>query len=58
MADELSKREPLDLQKINVSARLELRWWCVQLGCTEEQLREAVRVVGTSAAAVRKYLRR
>ena len=25
-----------------------------QLGCTEEQLREAVRVVGTSAAAVRK----
>jgi hypothetical protein len=41
MADELSKREPLDLQKINLSERLELRWWCAQLGCTEEQLREA-----------------
>ena len=58
MADELSKREPLDLQKINFSERLELRWWCVQLGCREEELREAVRAVGTSAAAVRKYLRR
>jgi hypothetical protein len=33
-----------------------VRNWCKSFGCTEAQLKTAVNAVGTSGAAVRKYL--
>ncbi|WP_239469817.1 DUF3606 domain-containing protein [Archangium violaceum] len=33
-------------------------YWCRKFGCTESELREAVREVGTSAAAVEEYLKK
>ena len=34
----------------------QVRFWCVTLGCTEAQLREAVQAVGSSPTSVRRYL--
>ncbi|MCW3111054.1 MAG: hypothetical protein JWQ09_5560 [Segetibacter sp.] len=56
MADDLSKRRPQDSSKVNVNESWEVRWWCSQLNCTEPQLRAAVKAVGVSAAAIRRYL--
>ncbi len=54
--DDLTKRKPQDAGKVNVNEDWEVRYWCKEFGCTEKQLRDAVRAVGVSAAAVRKYL--
>jgi hypothetical protein len=56
MADDLSKRGPQDRSRVNVNEDWEVRWWCKEFGCTEAQLRAAVRAVGVSVAAVRKHL--
>lgn len=36
----------------------EVRYWTRSLGCTEDELREAVMAIGYSAAEVRFYLTR
>jgi len=41
---------------INLSEPYEVRDWTNSLGVTEEQLREAVEAVGSSAEKVRQYL--
>jgi hypothetical protein len=56
MADE--KRKPQDISRINVNEHEEVRWWCSQLSCNEMRLKNAVKAVGQSADAVRKYLHR
>lgn len=55
MSDDLSKRGPQDAARVNVHEDWEVRYWCKAFGCTEEQLRAAVKAVGVSAAAVRKH---
>jgi hypothetical protein len=45
-----------DRTRINVNEDWERRYWMTQLCCSEKQLREAVRVVGSSVDAVRAYL--
>jgi uncharacterized protein DUF3606 len=57
MPDDPTKRRPLDANRINIHEPYEVRWWTHELGCTEQQLRDAVRQVGTSAQAVRNYLK-
>ena len=57
MSDDLSKKRPQDSSQVNLSEDWEVKYWCKEFGCTEAQLREAVRAVGKSVAAVRKYLR-
>ncbi len=57
MPDDLSKRRPQDASRINIHEPYEVRWWTHALGCTEQQLKDAVRQVGTSAQAVRNYLK-
>lgn len=44
--------------RINVNERWEIQYWTERMGVTDAQLREAVRMVGPTAAEVRKYLRR
>jgi hypothetical protein len=52
MTDSWSTRDhPIDL-----SEAYDVRESCVMLGCSEAQLRDAVRVVGCSAAAIGAYL--
>ncbi|MEO8388635.1 MAG: DUF3606 domain-containing protein [Polaromonas sp.] len=55
MADDTSKTA-LDRKFISLEEDYELRDWTKTLGCTEQQLREAVKAVGNSASAVRQYL--
>ncbi len=57
MPDDLTKRRPQDASRINIHEPYEVRWWTHEFGCTERQLKEAVNEVGTSANAVRKYLK-
>lgn len=56
MSDDLKNRGPKDRARINVHERHELDYWTKALGCTEQQLLDAVHVVGVMAADVRRYL--
>lgn len=55
MADD-PKKTGLDRRLIALTEPHEVRSWTESLGCTEEQLKAAVRVVGNSAEKVRQYL--
>jgi len=56
MSDDLSKRRPQDATKVNVNESWEQEYWSKKFGVTKERLKEAVKTVGTSVAAVQKYL--
>lgn len=43
---------------INLDELSEILFWSRRLGCSEQQLRDAVRLVGSNAADVRRYLKR
>ena len=47
-----------DRDRINVHEEYELQEWSKSLGVTKEQLKEAVKAVGTSAEKVREYLKK
>lgn len=55
MSDNTSKTG-LDRKLISLEEEYEVRDWSTSLGCTPEQLREAVKAVGNSADKVREYL--
>ncbi|WP_371436593.1 DUF3606 domain-containing protein [Polaromonas sp.] len=55
MSDNTSKTG-LDRKLISLEEDYEVRDWSKSLGCTPDQLREAVKAVGNSADAVREYL--
>jgi Protein of unknown function (DUF3606) len=57
MPDDLNKRRPEDSSRVNIHEPYEVRWWCDEFNCAEQQLKNAVAQVGTSAAAVRKHLK-
>ncbi|MEN5162565.1 DUF3606 domain-containing protein [Achromobacter kerstersii] len=56
MSDNLTNRGPQDRARVNVNEAHEVRYWTQQLGISEAQLREAVKVVGVSADAVKKHV--
>lgn len=56
MPDDLDIRHPEDGELINLNQRHEVRDWCRKFGCTEDQLKAAVRAVGTSADDVEVWL--
>jgi len=58
MTDSSRNRGEPDRSRINVNQEHELRYWTKALDVTEEELREAVRVVGASADEVRAYFQR
>ncbi|BEP42279.1 DUF3606 domain-containing protein [Variovorax sp. V15] len=55
MADD-TKKTGLDRKLISLDEPHEVRSWTESLGVTEAQLREAVKAVGHSVEAVRRYL--
>jgi hypothetical protein len=56
--DDLKNRGPQDRARVNVNEPHELRYWTKEFGCTEAELRAAVKAVGVSAAAVRQHLKK
>ena len=56
MSDDLDKRRPQDASKISLTEDWEVRYWCKKFGCTEAQLRAAVKAVGHGADAVKRHL--
>ncbi|MDM0085557.1 DUF3606 domain-containing protein [Variovorax sp. J31P179] len=57
MADD-PKKTGLDRKLISWSEPHEVQSWTHSLGCTAEELKEAVHAVGNSAEAVRAYLKK
>jgi hypothetical protein len=55
MGDDKSNRGQPDRDLIDVNDDDELRNWSKSLNMTPEEIREAVRVVGNSAAKVREH---
>lgn len=56
MSDNLQIRKPLDASRINIHEPYEVNYWCKEFVVSKEALIAAVKAVGTSAAAVKKYL--
>jgi len=56
MTDDLTKRGPQDGSRVNVNEPWEVRYWCREFACTEDQLRAAVRAVGVMVSDVRRHL--
>ena len=57
LADAPTIRGPHDRGRINTDQEHEVRYWTKELGVSEEQLRQAVQRVGSSADKVREHLR-
>ncbi|NML14580.1 DUF3606 domain-containing protein [Azohydromonas caseinilytica] len=48
--------QPLDPGRVNTMDPVELRYWCDQLHCGEDELKDIVDRVGEHVAAVRQAL--
>jgi hypothetical protein len=57
MADFRAKRGPYGNERVNPHEPNERKYWCQKFTCTDVQLMHAVRAVGTSADAVRSFLK-
>jgi Protein of unknown function (DUF3606) len=57
MADDTTKSEGQDRERINVHQEHEVRDWSKSLGVTRERLKEAVHAVGDRVTKVREYLK-
>ena len=57
MSDNTTKTG-LDRQLVSLGEDYEIRDWTESFGCTEDELRAAVKAVGNSAEKVREYLSR
>ena len=58
MADDSNNRGPINRTHINVNEGFELRYWAKQLDVSLEQIKSAVRKVGTDTDLVRTELKR
>lgn len=56
MTDDKKKTGSPDRDRINVNEDYEVQYWTKTLGVTVAQLREAVKAVGPTSAAVREHL--
>lgn len=56
MPDNKKIKRPLDSKRIDIRDPGEVDYWCGAFRCTSSELEEAVKVVGTSASKVRKWL--
>jgi hypothetical protein len=56
MPDNLHKKQ-LDSKRISLGEPYEVRYWCKTLGCTEQELKTAVKAVGDSTAEVKEFLK-
>jgi hypothetical protein len=57
MGDDLSKQGRQDSSKVNLEEDWERRYWARTFYVTEEELREAVSIVGPQVDDLRKHFR-
>lgn len=57
MEDEKESMWAADKRRIALDDPQEIRRWAEELRCTEAEVRDAISKVGSSASAVRLYLR-
>lgn len=57
MADDRKKRGPQDAAKVNTHESYELDYWSQKFGVTSDQLKAAVKEVGSGSAAVEAHLK-
>jgi dihydroxyacetone kinase-like predicted kinase len=58
MSDDSNKQSFQDASRININEVWEVEFWIKKLQVTKEKLKEAVKTVGSSVAAVQKYLQK
>ena len=56
MPDRLLKKDSSDRTWANVNEDWELKYWAIELDVSEDQLRAAIKVVGTRIKDIRKEL--
>lgn len=56
MPDILTRRKPEDPQRININQDWEVTYWCQELGCTKQELKDAVNAVGPMVKDVKAFL--
>jgi hypothetical protein len=49
MSDDLKDRGPRDRSRISLEQEHEVRYWTKELGCTVDQLRQAVKDAGSNS---------
>jgi hypothetical protein len=54
--DNLNERRPQDTSRISLNEKWEVKYWCRELGVSEDELRVAVLNVGNDAQKVKKYI--
>ena len=52
----MSRRVPNDATRVDVAHEDEVHYWCMQFGCSPDDLRKAVSAVGQDVDAVRQHL--
>jgi hypothetical protein len=57
MSHDKAKRGPYANHRVNPYEPNEVKYWCQKFACTDMQLKNAVRAVGTSSDAVRDFLK-
>ena len=57
MADNLRERGQQDRSRIHLEQEHEIRYWTKKFGCSEEELREVVKKVGSSVDAVQRAVK-
>ncbi|KKQ05060.1 MAG: hypothetical protein US15_C0036G0007 [Candidatus Moranbacteria bacterium GW2011_GWF1_36_4] len=56
VSDDLTKKRPQDSSKISTSEDWEVDYWTKTLGCTKQELINAVKAVGNLVVDVKKHL--
>jgi hypothetical protein len=51
-------RSPADPTRVALEEEWEVRWWYTKFGCTEVQLRSAIKRAGTTAVDVERELKK
>jgi hypothetical protein len=54
--DDLQDFKPLDPGRVHPLDPIEVRWWCRELRCSEDELRRAIERVGVHVAEIRPEL--
>lgn len=52
------QRMPRDRSRVNLDEPYEVQFWMIELGCTEQELRDAVHEHGDSVEALRRALKK
>lgn len=58
MSDNLNNRGPQDASKVNVNEDWEVSYWTRKFGVTADELKQAVKQVGTSADKLGEHFKK